>query len=63
MEKYVKYPPEGLLPLPGASTTFDPGCDVWDEILNASMILNPAFDYYHISDMVSELLHLLFVSA
>jgi len=26
MEKYVKYPPHGPLPLLGQSTEFDPGC-------------------------------------
>jgi hypothetical protein len=55
IKKYLRYPPHGLLPLPGASTDFDPGCDVWDEIVTAATLLNPAFDYYHIFDMVSAL--------
>lgn len=61
MEKYLTYPPRGMLPLPGASTIFDPGCDVWDEIVNAAVILNPGFDYYHIFDMVGAPLCSLFM--
>jgi carboxypeptidase D len=53
LEKNVKYPPRGLLPLPGNSTENDPGCDLWDEIVNAALMLNPAFDVYHIFDTVS----------
>ncbi|CCM04962.1 uncharacterized protein FIBRA_07159 [Fibroporia radiculosa] len=49
-EKYVTYPPQGLLPLPGSSVEFDPGCDVWDAIFNAALITNPAFDIYRIFD-------------
>lgn len=62
MEKYLKYPPEGLLPLPGASPEIDPDCDVWDEIVTAAMLVNPAFDVYHIFDMVGALLRLLFIN-
>jgi len=62
MKKYVTYPPQGLLPLPGKSTAFDPGCDVWDEIFNAALLVNPAFNIYRIFDMVSTLLYLLFVT-
>ncbi|CDO76357.1 hypothetical protein BN946_scf185011.g21 [Trametes cinnabarina] len=43
--KYV-----GLLPLPGRSTEADPGCDVWDEIFDAALKVNPAFDIYRIFD-------------
>jgi carboxypeptidase D len=52
MEKYVTYPPRGLLPLPGKSTGADPDCDVWVEIFEAALIVNPAFNMYHIFDMV-----------
>jgi hypothetical protein len=55
MAKYVTYPPQGLLPLPGTNVEFDEGCDVWDMILNASVIVNPAFNPYRIFDVVSEL--------
>ncbi|KAF8577181.1 alpha/beta-hydrolase [Ramaria rubella] len=49
-EKHVTYPPTGLLPLPGKSTEADPGCDVWDAIFNAALIINPAFNIYRIFD-------------
>jgi carboxypeptidase D len=62
MEKYLRYPPKGLLPLPGALPNGDPDCDIWDEILTAALLLNPAFDVYHIFDTVSALLRLLFMS-
>lgn len=52
MDKYVKYPPQGLLPLPGTSTTYEDGCDVWTMVLNASLIVNPGFNYYRIFDNV-----------
>ncbi|KAF8350959.1 Alpha/Beta hydrolase protein [Amanita rubescens] len=42
--------PKGPLPFPWKDTFADPGCDVWDEILNATLIVNPAFDIYRIFD-------------
>jgi len=56
MKKHVTYPPTGRLPLPGTSTEADPGCDVWDEIFDAALLVNPAFNPYHIFDTVSILL-------
>jgi hypothetical protein len=53
VRKHVTYPPKGLLPLPGKSTSADKGCDVWDDILNAALIVNPAFNIYRIFDTVS----------
>jgi carboxypeptidase D len=53
MKKHVTYPPKGPLPLPGTSTEFDPGCDVWDEIAYAALLVNPAFDIYNIFQTVS----------
>ena len=61
MEKHVKYPPDGPLPLPGLSTEADPGCDVWVEIANAALLLNPAFDVYRIFAMVRRSLWLCFL--
>ncbi|CDO76356.1 hypothetical protein BN946_scf185011.g20 [Trametes cinnabarina] len=49
-EHHVTYPPKGLLPLPGRSVEADPGCDVWDEIFNAALSVNPAFNVYRIFD-------------
>jgi carboxypeptidase D len=50
MDKYVTYPPTGLLPLPGDSIEFAQGCDVWDDIFYNALIINPAFDIYRIWD-------------
>jgi carboxypeptidase D len=50
MEKHVTYPPKGLLPLPGKSTSADPGCDVWDMIFDVALNVNPAFNIYRIFD-------------
>jgi carboxypeptidase D len=50
MDKFVTYPPKGLLPLPGKSTFADKGCDLWDTIFNAALIINPAFNIYRIFD-------------
>ena len=56
LKKHVKYPPGGLLPLPGKSTVADDGCDLWTEIFNAALLVNPAFNIYRIFDVVSMLL-------
>ncbi|KAM6489316.1 Alpha/Beta hydrolase fold [Amanita muscaria] len=50
-QKYATYPPKGPLPLPGKDTFADPGCDVWGDIFNASLIVNPAFNIYRIFDV------------
>ena len=50
MDRYVTFPPKGPLPLPGTNTDGDPGCDVMDEIINATLIVNPAFNIYRIFD-------------
>ena len=50
VEKYVTFPPKGPLPMPGKSTFADPGCDIWNEILTAVLIVNPAFNVYRIFD-------------
>ncbi|GJJ15863.1 hypothetical protein Clacol_010141 [Clathrus columnatus] len=51
-EKHVTYPPKGLLPLPGTSTENDPGCDMWDDIFDAALTINPAFNIYRIFDVL-----------
>lgn len=53
IEKFATYPPTGPLPLPGKTTGGDPGCDIWDEIFDAALQINSAFDIYRIFDMVS----------
>lgn len=53
LEKFLTYPPPPApFPLPGKSTEFDPGCDVWTAIVEAALLLNPAFNIYRIFDMV-----------
>ena len=53
LDKHLKYPPKGLLPLPGQSVEADPGCDIWTDIFEAAVLINPAFNEYRIFDMVS----------
>ena len=50
VEKHVTFPPKGLLPLPGKSVEADRGCDVWDMIFDAALLVNPAFNIYRIFD-------------
>lgn len=50
---HLTYPPKGLFPLPGKSVEADEGCDLWDEIFNATLLVNPAFNIYRIFDTVS----------
>ena len=45
-----------MLPLPGQNTTADQGCDLWMEIFNATLLVNPAFNVYRIFDVVSIIL-------
>ena len=52
-DEFVTYPPKGLLPLPNNSSRTPRGCDLWDEIFDAALIVNPAFDIYRIFDTVS----------
>jgi|SRR5580693_9430879 hypothetical protein len=53
LEKFLTYPPPPApFPLPGTSVEFDPGCDVFSLIVEAALLLNPAFDVYRIFDMV-----------
>ncbi|KAG1897571.1 Alpha/Beta hydrolase protein [Suillus fuscotomentosus] len=50
MDKYVTYPPKGLLPLPGDSTNFAQGCGIWDDIYVNALMINPSFNVYRIWD-------------
>ena len=49
---YVTYPPKGPLPLPGKSVYGDHGCNVWEPIFQAALLVNPAFDIYRVFDTV-----------
>jgi carboxypeptidase D len=49
LKTYATYPPPGPLPLPGDGTDTAPeGCNLWNEILNAALLVNPAFNIYRI---------------
>lgn len=53
LKKYLTYPPPPApFALPGTSAVADPGCDVLNDIVEAALLLNPAFDVYRIFDMV-----------
>ncbi|KAF8477756.1 Alpha/Beta hydrolase protein [Russula ochroleuca] len=52
LEKYLTYPPPPApFSLPGKSAEADPGCDVYTQIIEAVLLLNPAFNEYRIFDM------------
>ena len=53
LKKHLKYPPKGLLPFPKMSDEAYRECDLWTEIFNAAVLINPAFNVYRIFDMVS----------
>ena len=56
LEKFLTYPPPPApFPLPGTSVEADPGCDVWSLILEAALVLNPAFDIVRVFDMVTNI--------
>ena len=52
LDQYVKYPPSGPLPLPGGSFRITDHCDIWWDIFQAALIINPAFNVYRIFDVV-----------
>lgn len=54
-ESISSFPPKGLLPLPNNSTRTARGCDLWDEIFDAAVVVNPAFNIYRIFDTVGSL--------
>lgn len=51
-DTHVTFPPKGLLPLPGNNIEGPPDCDLWDEIFDAALLVNPAFNIYRIYDTV-----------
>ena len=48
METALTFPPNGTLPTPPSSSV--PGCDVYDDILSAAILVNPCFNIYHLTD-------------
>ena len=53
-ETYVTYPPKGLLPVPGGTIFYPDECDVWYQVFNAALLVNPAFNMYRIFDTVRD---------
>lgn len=54
-ETYVTYPPKGLLPVPGGAINYVDSCNVWSQVFNAALLVNPAFNIYRIFDTVRDL--------
>lgn len=55
IEKYDTFPPPGPFPIPSVGDYEDydhinQTCALWEKIYNASLLVNPAFDIYHIFD-------------
>jgi carboxypeptidase D len=48
MENALTFPPTG--PIPTAPNSSLPGCDVWDDITNAAIYVNPCFVSYLFKD-------------
>ncbi|KAK3074104.1 hypothetical protein LTR53_003751 [Teratosphaeriaceae sp. CCFEE 6253] len=48
MENALTSPPLG--PLPTAPNSSEPGCDVWSDIIAATVYINPCFNIYHLID-------------
>lgn len=50
MDKYLTYPPKGKMPQFPASVTKNKTCDVWEAIYEATSLVNPCFNIYHVTD-------------
>ncbi|KDQ55197.1 hypothetical protein JAAARDRAFT_37728 [Jaapia argillacea MUCL 33604] len=55
LDKYLKYPPKGPIPLPKGSFTktyrAHKKCALNQRIMDATTLINPAFDQYRVTDM------------
>lgn len=47
LEEALTFPPKGKFTAPNESA---PGCDVWTDIVNAAIYVNPCFNFYHLTD-------------
>ncbi|KAK7676938.1 hypothetical protein QCA50_020056 [Cerrena zonata] len=47
---HVTYPPKGLLPVPGDTIWYTSECDIWYQVFEAALLVNPAFNMYRIFD-------------
>ena len=48
MEDALVFPPTGRIP--SAPDPFQPGCDIWYDIVEAAYYVNPCFNVYHLTD-------------
>ncbi|KAF4768871.1 hypothetical protein HAV15_008468 [Penicillium sp. str.  len=48
LNEALTYPPPKHFPR--APDPYEPGCDVWDEIVKAATYINPCFNIYHLTD-------------
>ena len=53
--EHLTFPPKGLFPLPNNSTEAIRGCELWNDIFDATLLVNPAFNIYRIFDTVRSL--------
>lgn len=50
LEKFLQFPPPGPMPRDeGLSWSSRSDCDVWDDVANAIVLINPCFDIYQIA--------------
>jgi len=49
-ETFVTFPPKGLLPVPGNNIEGTRSCQLWEQIFDAALLVNPAFNIYRIFD-------------
>ncbi|EKM58970.1 uncharacterized protein PHACADRAFT_249107 [Phanerochaete carnosa HHB-10118-sp] len=49
-DTFVTFPPKGPLPIPGNNTEGARGCRLWEQIFDAALLVNPAFNIYRIFD-------------
>jgi carboxypeptidase D len=48
LERALRYPPQGHIPSAPSSSV--PGCDVYTDIVNAALLVNPCFNVDHLTD-------------
>ena len=48
LDKYFTFPPPG--PFPQTLNSSAPGCDLNDDIFDAELLINPCWNYYHVSE-------------
>lgn len=44
LNEYLVYPPKGILPTPANH----PNCDIWSDVFNAALAIQPCYDVYQI---------------